>query len=176
VRALVPILTRLLSVLLGLALLVAGVVLVVEIIAALLGGDRVVLPDDLTERMQSWRWDDRAVVITALVIGAVGLLALLVGLWPRAPLTIGVDGDADVTLERRAVEHYLRRRVEEIDGVAKARVKVSRSDVTVRAATGRRHDPDSVKRSVQAVAAEAARVQGIVQPVRVRLDSSGGPR
>lgn len=145
---LAPVFTRVFSALLALALIAAGVVVVVEVVAAWLGAGWTILPDDTAALFQRWQWDDRPVVVTLAIVAAVGLLALLIGLARRRPLTVPIDGQPDVSFERHALEQTIRRELERLDGVTKARVHVARDRLVARVDTNRRLQPDEVKSRV----------------------------
>ena len=80
-----PILRRALALLMAVALVAAGVFLVVEVVAAWVGSDPVLLSDTATTTWRTTAWDDDAVIVSAIVVGIVGLLCLIVALWPDTP-------------------------------------------------------------------------------------------
>jgi hypothetical protein len=49
----------------------------------LAGAGWTILLDDTAALFQRWQWNDRPVVVTIVIVAAVGLLALLIGLWRR---------------------------------------------------------------------------------------------
>jgi Family of unknown function (DUF6286) len=171
-----PVFTRILSVLLALALIVAGVIAVVEVFAAWLGAGWTLLPDAIVSRFQHWHWDDGPVVITIVVVGVVGLVALLVGLWPRPPLTVPVDGQPDVTYERHGLEQSIRRQIEVLDGVAKARVRIDGRRLRTRVETSRRHQPEELKARVDERLASVTSSRHLNLRPDVRLRFPGGTR
>jgi hypothetical protein len=173
-RSAVPVLARIFSALLALALIAAGVVVAVEVVAAWVGAGWTVLPSDTPERFARWRWNDRPVVITIAAVGGVGLVAFLVGVWRRAPLTVPVDAAHDVTFERRALEQSLRRRIEAIDGVRKARVIAKRDRLVARVDTKQRYQPDELRKRVEAALSEATSRQHLALERQVRLRVQGG--
>jgi hypothetical protein len=148
---LAPVLTRLFSALLALALIAGGVVLIVEVVAAWAGGGWTILPDDTTARFQMWRWNDRSVVETIIVVGAVGLLAVLIAVWPRPPLTVPIAGRTDVSYERHALEQTVRRQLQGLDGVSKARVRADHRRLVARLDTNRQHQPEELRSRAEAV-------------------------
>jgi len=172
----VPVFTRVFSVLLALALIVAGVVVVVEVVAAWFGAGWTLLPDDTTSRFQLWRWDDRSVVITIIIVGVVGLISILIGVWPRPPLTVPVAGQPDVNYERHALEQSIRHQIEDLDGVTKARVKIDRRRLRTRVETNRRHQPQELKANVDALLAGVTSSRHLELQPDVRLRFPGGTR
>lgn len=173
-RAAVPVLARIVSALLALALIAAGAVVLVEVVAAWVGAGWTILPSDTAQRFARWHWDNRPVVITIATVGTVGLAAFLVGVWRRAPLTVPVDAAHDITFERRALEQSLRRRVEDLDGVRKARVVAKRDRLVATVDTNRRYEPDELKRRVETALSERAARQHLALERRVRLRFQGG--
>jgi hypothetical protein len=146
-RTALPILTRLVAVAVALALLAAGVLLLVELVASVFGGDTVFLPVDFTDRLRSTPWDDPAVRWTVLGLGLAATGLLVAALWPRPPLEIEVQVPG-MLAERRSVEAAMRRRVQRIDGVDDVRVHADARHVSARVTTSRRHRPDLVKAAV----------------------------
>ena len=173
-RLVVPVLTRILSALASLALIAAGVVAAVEVVAAALERDPVVLPSDYAAQATRWQWDDRSVMVVLAVTGAVGVILLLTGLWRRAPLTIPVAGREGVAVERRGLEGSLSRRLAELDGVSSARVRVGRRRVRVRVDSRRRQAPERVRDAARALIDEALADQHLQLEPTVRLRYRGG--
>jgi hypothetical protein len=173
-QTITPVLTRLFSALLAMALIAAGAILLIEVFAAWLGAGWTILPKDTVIRLEHWRWNDRPVVTAVAAVGTVGLAALLVGAWRRAPLTLQMDSEHDVTFERRALEQSLRRHVEAIDGVNKARIAARRDRLIARVETDRRFQPLELKERVDATILEFAERQHIMLAQRVRLRFHGG--
>src|SRR4051794_25552075 len=165
---------RLLAALLAIALIVAGVVLVAEVVWAWLGLDRPILPEDLTERLSTTGWDDRSVRTTLVVMGVVGLLALVLGLLRRAPSTVRVEGDADVRIERTALERSVRRRLEALDGATSARVRADGGRLTARVDSARRLPPADLRERVQQVVADEVRTHRLAVSTSVSVRSRGG--
>ena len=139
-----PILRRALALLMAVALVAAGVFLVVEVVAAWVGSDPVLLSDTATTTWRTTGWDDDAVIVSAIVVGIVGLLCLIVALWPDTPATVPSTVD-QVEVERRPLELVLERELETVDGVADANVKVRRSRTTARVDTNRMIDTAAVE-------------------------------
>ncbi|MDX6414080.1 MAG: hypothetical protein QOH23_1490 [Gaiellaceae bacterium] len=173
-RTVVPVLARIISALLALALIAAGAVVIIEVVAAWVGAGWTILPSDTAQRFARWHWDNRPVVITIMAVGAIGLVAFLVGVWRRAPLTVPVDAAHDITFERRALEQSLRRHIEALDGVRKARVVAKRDRLVATVDTNRRYQPDELKERVEVALAESASRQHLALERRVRLRFQGG--
>ena len=131
------VLLRVLSPLLGLALAAAGVLLVVEVVAARVRtpattGLLVPWPDWRTT-LESLTWADRPVPGIALGVAGAGLLLVLVGLLARRH-DIRLDPpspDVTVTTSPRVLARLVGRRVRGSAGVAAASVTASRRRVGV---------------------------------------------
>lgn len=173
-RILVPILTRLLSTLLALALTSVGVGLIVETVATGVGAGWTILPDDVVSRASAWQWSDRNVVTVLAILGGIGVSALLTALWRRAALTVPIGGRSAVAVERYALEESLRARLKAIDGVSSARVRVDRRRVIARVDTKRRHEPSQLKTVVEQVLERAVNERHLNLRRRLRLRYEGG--
>ena len=173
---LAPVFTRVFSALLALALIASGIVVVVEVFAAWLGAGWTILPDDTAALFQRWEWNDRPVVVTLVIVAVAGLLALLIGLSQRPPLTVPIEGQPDVSYERHALEQSIRRDVERLDGVTKARVRVARGRLVTRVDTNRRLQPDDVKSRVDGRLHEITTARRISLRPDVRLRAPGVDR
>lgn len=182
-----PIANRIASLLLGLALLAAGLLAAVE--AVLVGLDRPALwipRDDWYARLTTTGWRDSGVLFVAVVAGALGLLILLAQLRPWRPDRVAVGvGDADEPagsppatgaaanprwyVQRRSVEHRLAAAAERVPGVrdahATVRGRTRRWRATVKATGDRSARPDVE----QAVRAELERMAA---PPAVRVGVS----
>ncbi|GAA4440468.1 DUF6286 domain-containing protein [Phytohabitans houttuyneae] len=174
-----PIVNRIASLLLGLALLAAGLLAVVE--AALVGLDRPALwvpRDDWYARLTTTGWRDSSVLFVAVVAGALGLLILLAQLRPWRPDRIATyphadsaDGAQDPSwyLQRRSVEHRLAAAAERVPGVRDAQAVVRGRPRRWRAAVKAAGDRETRPDVEQAVRAELERMSA---PDTVRLGVS----
>lgn len=133
------VLNRVLATLLALALLLGGLLAVVEIVLAALDRPSWLVPHE--QWAQSLTGESfGSGVVRAVLIGVVviGLLLLLVGLRRGRPGAIPLPARTDgvhVTASRRGLERSLATSARRADGVRSARVRVGRRTVTVRAAT-----------------------------------------
>jgi hypothetical protein len=139
---------RLAAVLLGLALLVVGVLVPVEIVhaAVLSRTGELLLPwHALTRFFTGHDWSTSPVLAISILTAAVGLLLLLAELKRRRPglLTLTTDDERlTVGTTRRSVQRALAARAEEVDGISAAAAKVSRGRASVAATTGQRDPGD----------------------------------
>jgi hypothetical protein len=161
-----PALRRLLALLLAVALVTAGIFLIVEVVAAWFGSGPVLLSDTATTTWRTTAWDDAAVIWTAVIVGVVGLLCLIAALWPDTPTTVPTRLD-DVELERRPLEQVLQRELQTVDGVADASVKVRRTRTTARVDTNRMLDTAAVETASHERLAEAT--QRLAVPTETAL-------
>lgn len=198
-RYVAPVLTRLLSALLALALVAAGVVVLVELAAALEGSDRVVVSQAAVDGVGRRHWDDAAVILTLVALAGVGLAAVAAGLWPRPPLLLpssfpsaatggdvephpGADGPAanggnrSVAVERRSLEHVLGDELRAVEGVTDARVRAGRTRMAARVDANRRLAPPDLDDQVRRVVSGQLARCGLVldTTVRVRRRPAGG--
>ena len=128
----------------------------------------------LSDRLARTTLDSTAVLVTAIVLAALGLLVLLAGVVPPRRRLVELGGD-DATvatgLTRRSLRRTLRAAAEDVDGIVRAPVKVGRRRVVVRATTALRHADglaDRVQAAVQGRLDDLAPTRA--RRLRVRLD------
>ena len=130
---------RLMAFVLSLAVILAGVTVVVEVIAERAGADPAVLDWPALYRWaQRTTWGSAPVRITSALLALVGLALLLAQLAPRRPDRLAVHSDdtaTDAAVSRRGLTRAVRGAVNGVDGIADARVKVRRRRIQVRART-----------------------------------------
>jgi hypothetical protein len=155
--------TRVVAVLLALALLLGSLLGVVEIVAAALDRAPALVPyPEWATWLRTHSWNDG--IVTAVLGGLVllGLLGLLLAVRRGKPATLalrsGSDG-VDVTASRRGVEKSLAAAAERTAGIAGASAAVSRRTARVDARTVAPSTP-GVREEVESA-------------VRGRLDSLG---
>ncbi len=118
---------RLLALLIGVLLAVAGGLLVAEIVAVLVGRPPLVVGEDrVGQLVAETQWTTPVVVVILAATGVVGLVLLLAQLWPRAPTTLALrdrppQRAADV--DRRGLQDVLRQQAMEDTDVLAARVR-----------------------------------------------------
>ena len=132
------VLLRTLSPLLGLALAAAGVLLVVEVVAAWVRpatGGLLVPWSTWQAALTELTWSDRRVIIVSICVAVLGLLLLLVALLARrhdVPLTAPTP-EMTVATSPRVLARLVGRTVRESDDVAAATVSASARRIVVRA-------------------------------------------
>lgn len=131
---------RILCVLLAVAIAVAGVLTVIEVVAAATDNEPVLVKwNGLVEDLTSTQWKDVAARIAAGILIAVGLLLLLFALRRGKPATVGLRtgaSDVDMTTTRRSLQRSLATSATTVDGISDAKVKVKRRKVAVKARAG----------------------------------------
>jgi hypothetical protein len=152
---------RLLSLLLGLALVCGGLLVAAEAMATALGAGPFGIPvNHWAALLEHRRLQDAWAVVGFGVATAVGAVLLLVEVWPWRPqrVAIGVDGPTSWWLSRRYVEMELRRAT--LDATPASHVMASvrlhrrRWEVRVRAAA-----PTDARRAIaEAAQADLARL------------------
>jgi hypothetical protein len=128
---------RLLAALLSLALIVAGVLVVVEVVAQRLGRDPVAVD---WPRLYDWvrrtPWQQGSVRVACILLALAGLLLLAAELKRSRPSRLPARSDiTDAAYTRRGVAGTIRSAVSDIDGISSAKVAVSRRKVKVAATT-----------------------------------------
>jgi Family of unknown function (DUF6286) len=130
---------RLLAFVLSLAVIVAGVTVVIEVIAQRAGSGPALLDWPALYRWaQRTTWGSAPVRIVSGLLVLGGLALLLAQLAPRRPRRLALHSDntgTDAAVSRRGLTRAVRGAVTGVDGIADARVKVRRRRIKVRART-----------------------------------------
>jgi hypothetical protein len=132
-------LLRLLAPLLGLALAAAGVLLVIEVVAAWVRpatGSGLLVPwPEWRGTLENLSWDEYPVPAIAVAVAVVGLLLLLIGLLARrSDVVLAAPAEEmTVTTSPRVLARLVGRRVRAGEDVASAAVTASRRRVAVTA-------------------------------------------
>ena len=173
--------TRLVSALLALALLVGGLLAALEIAAAGLGRE-----DDLVVPWRDWRqdlldtpWEDYVVRVVLAALLAAGLLLLFLLLARRRPTAVRLVDRADgatADLDRSGLERHLAACMDRVDGVGTVGVRVRGGKARISAVTPGR-DTASVESSLRGAADRALGELGLATslPVRVSVSSRREP-
>lgn len=112
-----------------------------------------------------------AVLATACVLAVLGLVTVLLALWPGDPRHLAVLGDevpGQTVISRRDLSTLIQRRVEQVDGVQSARVRTTRSRAVVRVDTLLR-DNAQVRQDAHAAALSALDQINPDRPMRIRV-------
>jgi hypothetical protein len=173
--------TRLVSALLALALLVGGLLVALEIGAAALGRE-----DDLVVDWRDWRqdlldtpWEDYTVRVVLAAMVAVGLLLLFLLLARRRPTAVRLADRTDgarADLDRSGLERHLASCLQRVDGVGGVGVRVRGGRARISAVTPGR-DTAPVESSLRSAADQALGQLGLASslPVRVAVTSRREP-
>ena len=161
-------------------LVAAGIVGCVWAASAALSHPLVNIPhSDFAGPLQSTvHWDDTGTLLVASAVAFVGFLLIVIAVIPgrtRAiPLASGDDSFV-IGVPRRNLRRSLGWLAADVAGIDKAKVRIGRHSVKVRATT-RPRDPASLRESVQAVVEDRLARLDPLWPVRVkvRLRRKGG--
>lgn len=165
---------RLLAPLLALVLLAAGVITAVEVVGVIIDRSRtagVLVPWPAWYRhFTSTGWDATGLRVAWIVIGVVGLLLLLAEVKRRRPahLPLASDNTTRMYVTRRSLRGAIARDALDVDGVAKAKVRLRRRRAVVRVHTRLADVPD-VRDRVRARLDERLEALHLARRVRVRL-------
>ncbi len=163
---------RVLSAVLGMALLVAGLLVAVEIVLAGLGRSPWLAPyDRWAESASTMPWSDPDLRILFVGLIVMGVLLLVMEGARRRPevLALAAQGPGVVAvLERREVERWLVDRVEGVEGVADAGVRISHGRTLVEASSVGR-DTTTVEPGVREVASHCLESLGLDRPTRLAV-------
>ena len=171
---------RIPGVLVAAVLVAAGILGCIWAASAALGHPLWNIPhSDFAGPLQSTvHWNDTGTIIVASAVAFVGFLLIVIAVIPgrtRAiPLASG-DDSLVIGVPRRSLGRSLGWLAADVAGIDKARVRIGRHSVTVRATT-RLRDPAGLRESVQAVVEDRLARLDPVWPVRVqvRLRRKGG--
>lgn len=131
-------LTRVLAALVGLALLIGGLVLALEVALTAARSEAQLVPyDTALQDARQRSWDDPLVLLIGLGALLLGLLLLLVTLRRRTPLAVpGEDRRGmSVSFARKPLEQAVGRLAERSAGVENVRVRMHKAKAEVQAAS-----------------------------------------
>ncbi|PRZ43700.1 hypothetical protein CLV47_102391 [Antricoccus suffuscus] len=173
------VINRLLSALLGLVLLVAGLAGVIEVLVSLFGGAHFVVPTDKwLATLRSTPWNAESVVLVSTIVVVVGIVLIISGVAARARI-IGLRKPKDtveVVASARAVAQILRRQAESVSGVASASSEVSARGARV-VADVPMADPQRIEVMLSQVLSETMRKIPWTSAPTLRVEvSSGQPK
>ena len=132
---------RVLSLLLAVALIALGALVVAEVVLAAFGRPPLVPYADVVASLRDSRWSSVLARAVAAGLAVLGLLLLVLALRRGKPATLplvdGVDG-VRASVQRRGLQRRLSADAARVDGVRRAKVRVGRRRVKVKAASGLR--------------------------------------
>ncbi len=133
--------TRLVSAVAAALLVVAAVVALIELFLAAMGRTPWVVDWRSLETFgQEHSWDDAAVRLIALALGASGIALLVVALRPRPPVTLDTQLGTELTvltIRRRPLEALVNDVARSVDGVVDASSRWSGRAMTIHVTTRR---------------------------------------
>lgn len=161
------VLNRLLALVLGIGLVALGAVVTTEVVRANFGRPRWILPyDRMWAYLTSHSWTSPSVRLVFGVVAAVGLVLVVMQLWPRrrryVPLAGAADG-IDVVVPRSSLRRAIDAAAVGEEGVRGAAVRLSARRADVRVLSD---DPDVVPRVTERVT-ERLDAIGPEKPVKV---------
>jgi hypothetical protein len=116
-------------------------------------------------------WDDTGTLLVASAVAFVGFLLIVIAVIPgrtgAIPLASG-DDSLVIGVPRRSLRRSLGWLAADVPGVDKAKVRIARHSVTVRATT-RLRDPAGLRESAQAVVEDRLARLDPLWPVRVKV-------
>jgi hypothetical protein len=127
---------RLLAFVVSVALIIVGVTVIVEVIAALSGASPVIIGwHSILRWGQRNTWKATSVELACVISTVVGLLLLVPQLRRRRPtrLTVAAGDATDAALSRKGVVVSVRGAVGDVEGIASSRVKVGHRRIRVAA-------------------------------------------
>jgi hypothetical protein len=134
---------RIVSLLLAAAIAVAGVLTVVEIIAATTDNDPVIVKwHGAVNALATNSWAAAGPRVAAIVLMIVGVILLFLALRRGKPATVALSSgtdQVDMTTTRRSLQRSLSVFASSVDGIADAKAKVKRRKIVVAA---RSNGPD----------------------------------
>ena len=151
---------RLLAFIVAVALVVVGVIVIVEVIAARSGAAPVIIGwHSMLHWGQRNTWNATSVELACAIIAVAGLLLLLPQLRRRRPTRVTVDsGDSatDAAVTRKGIVVTVGGAVSDVEGISGSNVKVSHRRIQVDATAAAATD-DTARGSVGAVKDAAQR-------------------
>jgi hypothetical protein len=139
---------RVIAALLSLAVACAGVLLIIEVIAARLGRHAVIVNWHVAYNWAArTAWISSGIRVTAGVLIVLGLLLLIAELKPARVSRLAANpsrtgaADIDTSYTRRGVAAAIRSAVTDVDGIRDASVTVTRRKITIEATAAAPHKP-----------------------------------
>ncbi|GAA0338969.1 DUF6286 domain-containing protein [Actinoallomurus spadix] len=161
------------AVLAAAALAAAAFLIAVEVITSLLSHrSGSVLPVPYLAGLgRATRWADPLALAVACLLAVLGLLLILLALWPGRPRVIALafdDPDVVVGITAAGLRRQLAQAARNVDGVTRARVRLRRGGVRVQAASPLR-DPRGLPEQVERAVTGRLRELAPLRPPHVRV-------
>ena len=169
---------RLFGAIVALALVVVGVLVLIEVVAASFNAGTVVVRWRVALRWaRHITWDASVVQSICVVLAIVGLILVVLELKPRRRRRFPVDSQlTDAAFTRRGVKSAVQSAVGEVDGVSNTAVTVGRRRIRIRATASAdsRDIAESLDASVRSAA--QARVESLELDTPPRIVTRLGTR
>ena len=169
------IVNRLLAFVVAAAIIVAGVIVIVEVIAVRSGAQPVIIGwHSMLRWAQRNTWNADSVELACAILVVVGLLLVLPQLRRRRPTRLSVrSSDAtDAAVTRKGVAVTVRGAVQDVEGISGSRIKVNRRAIRVNATSAAGTDPtaQSSKTAVRTAAQHALDELRLTSNLRLRIN------
>lgn len=165
--------SRVVAALLAIALLVASLIGLVEIVAAALDRPPALVPyPEWTQWLRTHSWNDWAVNAALGGLVVLGLLLLFLAARRGKPASLALTRTSegvDVTASRRSVEKSLAATVSRTTGITGASASVSRRTARVKARTVARSEP-GIREQVETAVGGCLDSLNLKRRMRVRVD------
>ena len=116
----------------------AGILTSIMVISALAGDHHVLFATAVTQAGRQLHWDDPAALAIAATAGAIGIILIALGIVPGRGTMVAItspDPQTVTGITRYGLRRYLGSAATEVDGIARARVKVRTRRVRVNASS-----------------------------------------
>lgn len=120
------------AILTALVVLAACVLTSIVTIQMIMGVTPLISYRSITTSLADTHWNDTATLIVGGTAALIGLLMLLAALLPGRPLVVPLAGDLDAGASRRSLRRTLQDAASRVDGVRKAKLKLTRRTVVAR--------------------------------------------
>lgn len=149
----------------------AGILGAIEAVSAALGSPLWRVPyQDFAGPLQTTHWSDVVTLAAAAAAAFIGLILVLTAVLPGRPdAVVLASGDTAVVIgaPRASLRRALARAAQDVDGIERARVKLRRHRVVIRAST-RLRDTSGLRESVQAAVQDRLTALDPLSPLRIR--------
>lgn len=165
------VLNRLLGLLVGLTLLGAGLLLVVETVLSFLQRPAWLVPlDEWATELSSLAWQDRTLMVVAALCVAAGVALIVLQLWPGRPDALRLIEQRVnrlAALDGRGLEELLRRTAVDDGDVLGAAVRVSRRKARVEGSVPRDAELSAVRSRTRERLQASVRELRLERPLKV---------
>ncbi|MEU9014984.1 DUF6286 domain-containing protein [Streptomyces sp. NPDC048479] len=121
----------------ALVLLAVCVLIAVVTIQLIVGTSPLISYRSVTDALRSTHWNDTAALGAGVAAVLLGLLMVLAALLPGKPTVLPLAGDMDAGVTRRSLRNTLQSTATSVDGISKAKLKLSRRTIVARIRTDR---------------------------------------